>query len=131
MNQYIAIIHKDAESDYGVSFPDLPGCITAGSTLEEARAMAQEALELHLRGLMEDGEDIPAPSTLDQIVASGATADGLAVITLAVPIAPKTVRVNISLPEVLLAEIDRHAEAEGYTRSGFIAQAAKRAMEKA
>ena len=46
MRYYIAVIHKDADSDFGVSFPDLPGCITAGRTLDEACAMATEALAL-------------------------------------------------------------------------------------
>jgi len=41
---YIAIIHKDPDSDFGVSFPDFPGCITAGRTLDEAKEMAREAL---------------------------------------------------------------------------------------
>ena len=45
---YTGLIHKDPDSDYGVSFPDLPGCITAGHTVEEAREMAAEALALHL-----------------------------------------------------------------------------------
>jgi predicted RNase H-like HicB family nuclease len=48
MRQYIALIHKDAGSDYGVSFPDLPGCVTAGLDLDDARRMAEEALALHL-----------------------------------------------------------------------------------
>ena len=61
MRPYIALIHKDAKSDYGVSFPDLPGCVTAGATLEEARAMASEALALHLEGMAEDGDAIPEP----------------------------------------------------------------------
>ena len=64
MRQYIALIHKDAESDFGVSFPDLPGCVTAGATLDEARDMAAEALALHLEGLSEDGEAIPEPGTV-------------------------------------------------------------------
>jgi predicted RNase H-like HicB family nuclease len=63
MAHYIALIHKDADSDYGVSFPDFPGCITAGATLDEARAMAAEALAMHIEGLGEDGEAIPEPSS--------------------------------------------------------------------
>jgi predicted RNase H-like HicB family nuclease len=59
MRYYIALLHKDPKSDYGVSFPDLPGCVTAGRTLDEARAMAIEALELHLQGMVEDREPIP------------------------------------------------------------------------
>ncbi len=51
--EYIAYLHKDERSDYGVSFPDFPGCITAGSTLEEARKMAADALALHIAGMIE------------------------------------------------------------------------------
>jgi predicted RNase H-like HicB family nuclease len=58
-------LHKDRKSDFGVSFPDFPGCITAGKTIEQARRLAAEALTLHIAGLIEDGEKIPAPSTLD------------------------------------------------------------------
>ena len=65
--EYIAYLHKDKNSDYGVSFPDFPGCITAGSTLEEARRMAVEALAFHVDGMREDGETIPQPSTLDEL----------------------------------------------------------------
>jgi predicted RNase H-like HicB family nuclease len=64
MRQYIALIHKDSGSDYGVSFPDLPGCVTAGKDLDDARVMAQEALALHLEGLAEDGDPAPEPSSL-------------------------------------------------------------------
>jgi predicted RNase H-like HicB family nuclease len=69
MRQYIALIHKDADSDFGVSFPDLPGCATAGTTLDEARDMAAEALALHLEGLAEDGAAIPEPSSLEAVMA--------------------------------------------------------------
>lgn len=65
MRQYIALIHKDADSDYGVSFPDLPGVITAASTLDEARDMAAEALAFHLEGMAADGEAVPEPSSLE------------------------------------------------------------------
>ena len=62
--QYIAYLHKTQKSDFGVSFPDFPGCVTVGRTLEEARKFAAEALSLHIQGMMEDGEIIPEPSTL-------------------------------------------------------------------
>jgi predicted RNase H-like HicB family nuclease len=80
MRHYIALIHKDAESDYGVSFPDLPGCVSAGSTLDEARAMAVEALALHVRGLAEDGQPIPEPSTLEEVMANVENQDGVAIL---------------------------------------------------
>lgn len=53
---------------YTVTFPDLPGCVTEGSTVEEALAMARDALELHLYGMEEDGEVIPMPTPPDKIV---------------------------------------------------------------
>lgn len=73
MRNYIGLIHKDADSDYGVSFPDFPGLITAGTDLDDARAMAEEALSLHIEGLAEDGEAIPEPSTLEAVVADAET----------------------------------------------------------
>jgi predicted RNase H-like HicB family nuclease len=128
MRHYIALIHKDANSDYGVSFPDLPGVITAGSTLDEARAMASEALAFHLEGLAEDGEAVPEPSTLEEIMAIAENKDGVAVLIDAPAAEVKSVRVNITLPADVLGEIDKYAEREGFTRSGFLAQAAKKAM---
>ena len=64
---YIAYLYKDRKSDFGVSFPDFPGCVTAGKTLEEARRMASEALAFHIKGMAEDGDAIPKPSTIDDI----------------------------------------------------------------
>jgi predicted RNase H-like HicB family nuclease len=128
MRQYIALIHKDANSDYGVSFPDLPGVITAGSDLDEARKMAAEALALHLEGLAEDGEAVPEPSSLEEVMAIAENKDGVAVLIDAPASEVKSVRVNVTLPADVLGEIDKYAEREGFTRSGFLAQAAKKAM---
>src|SRR5581483_12153383 len=60
---FLVAIHKDPDSDYGVSVPDLPGCISAGSTFAEALTMVKEAIELHLESMLEDGQDIPDPTT--------------------------------------------------------------------
>ena len=128
MRHYIALIHKDANSDYGVSFPDLPGVITAGRTLDEARAMATEALAFHLEGLAQDGETVPEPSTLEEIMAIAENKDGVAVLIDAPAADVKSVRVNVTFPADVLGEIDKYAEREGFTRSGFLAQAAKKAM---
>jgi predicted RNase H-like HicB family nuclease len=68
MGQYIGLIHKEADSDFGVSFPDFPGVITAGRSLDEARAMAEEALAFHIEGLVTDGEAIPEPSNLEAVM---------------------------------------------------------------
>jgi predicted RNase H-like HicB family nuclease len=62
MNFLIAI-HKDPDSDYGVTVPDLPGCFSAGSSFFEAMEMAKEAINLHLEGMLDDGQEIPELST--------------------------------------------------------------------
>jgi len=129
-SHYIALIHKDANSDYGVSFPDLPGAITAGTDLDDARSMAEEALAFHIKGMIEDGEAVPEPSTLEQIMNDPENRSGVAILVSAKTYAPKTVRVNVTLPEDVLDKIDSFAEAHGYTRSGFLVQAAKSVMEK-
>jgi predicted RNase H-like HicB family nuclease len=84
MTAYIALIRKQPASDYGVEFPDLPGCITAGTTLEDTRRMAREALTFHIAGMLEDGERIPEPSSLDEIMADPNHADSVAVLVDAV-----------------------------------------------
>jgi predicted RNase H-like HicB family nuclease len=128
MRDYIALIHKETDSDYGVSFPDLPGCVTAGSTLDEARAMAAEALALHLEGMAQDKQAVPEPSSLEAVMADPDNRDGVAILVTAPNGPAKTVRVNITLPEDALQAIDRYAEAHGFTRSGFLVAAARRAM---
>jgi predicted RNase H-like HicB family nuclease len=124
MRHYIALIHKDADSDYGVSFPDFPGCVTAGSTLQEALTMAREALAGHMEILAEDGEIIPAPSDMDGIMARREHRDGVAILVPAPERDEKIVRVNVTLPEGLLKRIDAVAE----NRSKFLAGAAEQAL---
>ena len=124
MTSYIGLIRKDADSDFGVDFPDFPGCVSAGATLDEARRMAQEALELHVSGMVEDGEELPAPSSLEAIMADPENGDAVAfLVTLREP-ADRTVRVNITLPERLLRHIDERAT----NRSAFLARAAEKAL---
>ena len=125
MRNYVGLIHKDADSDFGVSFP---GVVTAGATLDDARAMAGEALALHVEGLLEDGEPIPEPSTLEQIMSDPNNRGGVAILVSLKTEQPKAVRVNVTLPSDVLEQIDRYAEAHGFTRSGLLTQAAKKLM---
>ncbi|RUV16586.1 MAG: hypothetical protein EOQ55_01015 [Mesorhizobium sp.] len=83
MRQYIGLIHKEDASDYGVSFPDFPGVVTAGASLGEARDLAEQALAFHVEGLIDDGEAIPEPSSLEQIMAD---ADNQELATIIVPL---------------------------------------------
>ncbi len=129
MHQYVGLIHKEADSDFGVSFPDFPGVITAGTSLDDARAMAEEALTFHIEGLVADGEAIPEPSSLEEIMGDPGNRDGVAILVAVKTEAPKAVRVNVTLPQDVLEQIDRFAAAHGFTRSGFIAQAAKKIMK--
>jgi predicted RNase H-like HicB family nuclease len=131
MRQYIALIHKDPESDYGVSFPDLPGCVTAGVDLDDARRMAEEALALHLAGMAEDDEPIPEPSLLEAVMADRENRDAVAILVKAPPATAKAVRVNMTVPEDELERIDKFAAEHGMTRSGFLLYAAKKALRLA
>lgn len=60
---YTAVIHKETQSDYGISFPDFPGCISADSTEIKAIEQGREALALHIAGLIRGGEEIPEPTS--------------------------------------------------------------------
>lgn len=130
MANYVAVIHKDRKSDFGVSFPDFPGCISAGSTLNEAKDMAQEALSLHMEGMREDGEPIPLPSDFEDLVANPEYSDAVAFLVISVPdLKPKAVRVNVTIPEDTLQNIDTAAKRKGMSRSSFLVHAAKSAMK--
>ena len=121
---YIAYLHKDKGSDFGVSFPDFPGCITAGKTLDEAHRMAADALALHIAGMVEDGEEIPAPSTLDALADDPAMKDAVAFLVHVELETERTVRINITAREKQLEEIDKLANKAGLTRSAYMVQSA-------
>ncbi|MCM2477799.1 type II toxin-antitoxin system HicB family antitoxin [Rhizobium sp. CG5] len=126
MRNFIGLIHKDADSDYGVSFPDFPGVVTAGTDLDDARRMAEEALAFHVEGMIEDGDAIPEPSSLETVMADPDNRDGVAILVPLKTASRKAVRLNITLPEDVLRQIDAFAEANGLSRSAFLARAAQR-----
>ncbi len=129
MANYIAIVHKEANTDFGVSFPDFPGCITAGQSVDEAKDSAQEAVALHVQGMIEDGDQLPIPSKLEDIMADTDYADAVAYLVIAVPDAkPRTVRVNITVPEMTLKQIDAAAKKRGMSRSSFLVHLAQNAI---
>jgi predicted RNase H-like HicB family nuclease len=129
MRNYIGLIHKEAASDFGVSFPDFPGVVTAGRSLDDAR-LAEEALAFQIEGMVADGEAIPEPSRLEEVMADPENKDGVVVLVGVKTDTRKAVRVNVTFTEHTLEQIDQFAEAHGYTRSGFLARAAKHAMEQ-
>jgi predicted RNase H-like HicB family nuclease len=121
--QYIAVIHKDKDSDWGVSFPDFTGCVTAGATIDEAKDNAKTALEFHIQGMEEDGETIPTASNLEGVMNDPDFADGV-IFLVDIKRAVKSVRVNITIPENALDEIDKIAASLGKTRSAFLTDCA-------
>ena len=120
--RYPVVIHKDTESAYGVTVPDLPGVFTAGDSIEEALTAVQEAVEAAYDG---EGE-IPGPRSIDDHVANPDFAGGVfayAEVDLSRLQGP-AIRVNITLPQRDLDLIDRAAQAAGSNRSNFLRDAA-------
>ena len=128
MRYFPAIIEKSSDG-YGVFFPDLPGCTSAGATMQEAALNAEEALQAHINLSVEHGDAIPEPSTLGQIAVDPDVVEAARVLVRADP-PGRTVRVNITMPEDLLAAVDRYAVRTGYSRSGLLAQAVRERMRR-
>jgi predicted RNase H-like HicB family nuclease len=129
--KFALALHTDDGVKYGVTVPDLPGCFSAGDTLDEAIEMAREAIDLHCEGLYEDEASIPAPRPLSEHKANPDLAEAVwAIVEVDVEkYLSKPVRLNISLPEGLVRSIDEYARTHHMTRSGFLAKAAQDAMK--
>ena len=108
---YLAVLEPEKEGGYSISFPDLPGCFSQGTDLEDARMMAEEAASLHIYGMEEDGEEIPVPSvSLPKDYTKGN-------IILAVTIHPdlfranrdnERIKTNVTIPAWLKREAELH-----------------------
>jgi predicted RNase H-like HicB family nuclease len=127
MARYIAYIRKDDDSDYGVEFPDLAGCITAGRTVEEAHAMAQEALAAYVEMLHEQGKPVPKPSSLDDLKKDRHRKDAVISFVELDESLFRPERVNVMIPKSLLARID--AVSDG-NRSRFLVEAAEQHLSE-
>jgi predicted RNase H-like HicB family nuclease len=127
---YVAVIEKEPDSAFGVWFPDVEGCFSAGDTLDEAVANAASALRQHAEALESAGHPVPSARSIDEVLLDedvAVSVEGGAVL-FAVPLladAGRTVRINISLDKALVDQIDSAASARGLTRSAFLAQAAR------
>ena len=124
--RFAIVIHKEVGSSYGVTVPDLPGCFSGADTLDGAFVSAQEAILLHLEGMLADGEALPRTKPIEEHIPNENYQDGIwgfvDVDMASVP--DKAVRVNITVPSRVLAAIDKWAEREGETRSGFLTKSA-------
>lgn len=126
----IAIEPGDETHAFGVIVPDIPGCFSAGDTLEEAYANAKEAIKFHLEGLAEDGEEIPMPTSIDNHRKNPDFTEydmffGFVDVDIT-HLLGKAEKINITMPAYLIKRIDEFVAThkEYKSRSGFLAQIA-------
>ena len=124
MRYPIAIEQGDEKHAFGVVVPDLPGCFSAGDTLDEAVDNAREAIELWLETVIDDGGSVPSPRSIADHQANPEFVGWIwAVVSVDLAaLSDRSERVNITLPSRVLRRIDASAKAGGATRSGFIAR---------
>lgn len=125
--RFPVVLHSDDGVRFGVTVPDLPGCFSAGDTFDEALESVREAIELHLEGMANDGEDIPLPRPIAEHCRNPDFQGGIwAVVEVdTIRFEGGAERVNITLPRRLLERIDAYAKAHGQSRSSLLAEAAR------
>jgi predicted RNase H-like HicB family nuclease len=125
---YIALLRKDPDSDFGVDFPDFPGCITAGSTLEETREMAAEALEFHIEGMLEEHLPIPQPSRLEVVMADPENVEAIPFPVMVPDRLTGTGQIDLILPAADLEKLDAVVRKRGSARAVLLAEAVRRLL---
>jgi predicted RNase H-like HicB family nuclease len=125
---YIALFEQGEKGGYSVVFPDMPGVATAADDFNETVRMAHEVLSFHVDGLLSDGDTVPEPRSLEKIKAEWedwseweSDGDFLIVPIALLPPPQKSIRVDVMLPERLVARID----AASKNRSAFLSRAAE------
>jgi predicted RNase H-like HicB family nuclease len=119
---YTGVVERGAHG-FGVFFPDVPGCVSAGDTLADAMENGEQALAAHIELLAADGDELPAASDEPQV---DADIDVAAYFLARVELPGKSVRLNITMDEGLVTRIDRVAA----NRSAFLAEAAREALAR-
>jgi len=130
----VALLHKDEGTQYGVTFPDLPGCFASGDTPDDAYDNAIGALRVHIESMEGAGIHAPTTRSFDQILTDPQLKDAvkrasLMLVPLALP-SGHNKRINISIDERLLHTIDEFASRRGQHRSAFLADAAKQVINQ-
>lgn len=128
-----ALIHEE-DGIFGISFPDFPGCISTGTTEDEALRKGTQALYFHVAGMVEDGDLLPNTRSLAELRADPAfreDAEGAIVALVPFDVPGRAIRLNISLEERLLESVDRAAAAAGQSRSAFLAEAVRQRLKGA
>ena len=130
MMLYPVYVHKDKSSAYGLTFPDFPGCFSAADEIAGIPRAVQEAVEVHFDG---EGLDLPVPTSPETWRRDKRFKGGYWMLVEIDPgrVSNQSVRLNISLPERLVAQIDAFAKARRLSRSAFLARAAMAQMRTA
>ncbi len=125
MMNFPVVVHKDPDSAYGVTIPDLPGCFSAGDTLEEALENTKEAIACHIEGILMDDELIPIPQAIEKHYQNQDYSGGIweSVRVDISKISGKSKPIEVRLPEKILTQLDKYAIKQGETRSSLLAQA--------
>ncbi|WP_416358206.1 type II toxin-antitoxin system HicB family antitoxin [Aureimonas phyllosphaerae] len=131
MSKIVAIIHGKPGA-YGVSFPDLPGATSSGTTIDEALERAEAALAGHVETMVAAGIDLPTLRSVEDLRADHEFhedfAGAVVVAMVDVEMPGRAKRYNISMDERLMDRIDARAQSFGESRSGFLAAAARRRL---
>jgi predicted RNase H-like HicB family nuclease len=124
MRYPVAIEAGTEKTAFGVVVPDLPGCFSAGDTLDEAMANVEEAVAAWIDATLDAGGAVPAPSSLSAIRENPDFAGWtFAIVTIDPGLLDDTIeRVNITLPRRVLKRLDALARAAGESRSGYVAR---------
>lgn len=127
---YVVLLHKASKklAPYGAIFPDFPGYVSSGKTVDEALKNVREGIVFHMEGMLENGEPLPPPTPLEEILSNPEYKVAIACLIHIVPPTGKLQRVNISIDAGLLAEIDHAAELLGKNRSEFLAESARQML---
>lgn len=127
---YVALVHKANKKspDYGVMFPDFPGCVCAGRSIDKAVQNARKGLIFHMEGMLNAGEVLPQPTSLEEIIVNPEYKEGIPCLIHIVPPTGRSLRVNISIDAGLLVEVDHAAKILGKNRSEFLAEAARQML---
>lgn len=124
---YIGIVHNDGPNTaWGITFPDLPGCISAADSFEDLPAQAQEAVALWIETAQDNKTIIPNPSNIETIRCHPDAKDAISYLPIPAPTADRCIRLNITMAETLVRQID--AQVGARARSGFISRAARQML---
>ena len=129
--RYPVVLHgSDDGARWGVTVPDLPGCFSAGDSVDEALESVLEAIDLHLEGVIEEGGTVPFPCLISEHRVNPDFADGTwAFVDVDTrKFDGRAEKINITIPRKILAQVDDYAKSHGLSRSGFLVQAAQKAI---